>query len=74
MSTTILDSLKNVEFSLADSLRAGAWKSHIIYAQLQLDNAIILLEKDYPINTDIRPLLKLYGHPDLIPPYKKENK
>jgi len=59
--TTILESLENAKYNLDNIPKAGSFAIPIIKEQLQ--NSIILLEKGYPIHTDMDKLLDKY--PDL---------
>ena len=58
MSVTILEALRNARYNLIDNKGVGlAW----MIGKEQLDNAIILLEKGYPINELVDPLIDEYG-------------
>ena len=57
MAITILETLQNAQHNLGPMGFSGARQ----IGMSQLNNAIALLEKDYPVNTVIDPILEKYG-------------
>lgn len=64
MAVTILEALQNARCNLIDNRGVGvAWS----IGKMQLDNAIILLEKGYSIDDLVDPLLDEHGDAILVP-------
>ncbi len=59
--TTILEALQNAKINLVDNGGQGLIG---IIGKNQLRNAVLLLEKNYPLETEIDPLLETY--PQLV--------
>lgn len=65
MAVTILESLRNANYNLKDPV--GSSTIGVIIAKLQLNNAVILLEKGYDLNDEVEPLLERYGNVKDVP-------
>lgn len=64
MAVTIFEALQNARYNLIDNKGVGlAWT----IGNMQLDNAIILLEKGYSIDDLVDPLLDEYGDAKSVP-------
>lgn len=64
MAVTIFEALQNARYNLIDNKGVGiAWA----IGKMQLDNAIILLEKGYSIGDLVDPLLDEYGDAKSVP-------
>jgi hypothetical protein len=57
MSVSILEALQNADYNMQHNGQIG----------YELHNSVILLEKGYPLNTEIEPLLEEYGDVDNVP-------
>lgn len=66
MAVTILEALQNARYNLKT---AGGIAPIRELALAQLDNAVELLEKGYPLDTEVEPLLDEYGEVDNVPSY-----
>ena len=64
MSVTILEALQNARYNLIDNRGVGLALS---IGKIQLDNAIILLEKGYTTFTEVDPILEKYGDAKSVP-------
>lgn len=65
--TTILDALQNARYNI----NAGPLITFEIGKE-QINNCIILLQKGYPLDTNMNELLKKYPDINKIPKYKKQ--
>lgn len=64
MAVTILEALQNARYNLIDNKGVGiAWA----IGKMQLDNAIILLEKGYGLHEEVDPLLDCHGDAKSVP-------
>lgn len=66
MAVTILEALQNARYNLKT---AGSIAPIRQLALDQLENAVELLEKGYPLDTEVEPLLEDYGDVDHVPAY-----
>lgn len=64
--TTIMGALQNANWNLQNN---GTFAMSI--AKNQIRNAVTLLEKGYPLDTVIDPLLEHYPDVTFVPAYKK---
>ena len=62
MSVSILESLMNAQHNFKTSVPAIQQLAHD-----QLNNSIILLQKGYPADQEVEPLLEAYGDVDSVP-------
>ena len=62
MAATILEALQNADYNLQNN---GLFALAI--AKDQLHNAVVLLEKNYSLYTEIEPLLEEYGNIETVP-------
>ena len=60
MSVSILETLQNAKINLVENAGTGFGE---LIGRGQLTNALILLEKGYPLEVEIDPILE--AHPDL---------
>lgn len=67
MAVTILEGLQNANHNL-NNLRLNLVLYPLVKAQL--NNAVTLLEKGYPVETLIEPLLEEYGRVEDVPEYQ----
>ena len=68
--TSIVEALLNAEHNLTAGLKGSALSIRIGLAQLH--NAVGLLEKGYPIDTEVDPLLEKYGTVENTPKFIEE--
>lgn len=66
--TTILEALQNANSNINSKMKDLG----IELAKVQLNNAVSLLEKGYPLNTDIEGVLYVYGDLWNVPKYSGE--
>lgn len=66
MSVSILETLQNAKINLVDN--AGFPPIQAI-GRNQLVNALTLLEKGYPLETEIDPILEAHPNPESAPEY-----
>ena len=69
MSATILEKLQNAQINIETSTSFTT-----AIAKKQLNNAIILLEKGYGVDEEIKPFLEKYGDVEKVPENEKDNK
>ena len=71
MSVSILEALQNAECNL----ETIGIKNNLFgkMAMSQLHNAIVLLEKEYGIYTEVEPLLEKYGEVQNVPDFEYKN-
>jgi hypothetical protein len=65
MSVTILEELQNANYNLDNVARLGL--ALLPIAKDQLNNAVVLLEKGYGLDEEVKPLLEKYGNVDSVP-------
>lgn len=65
MAVTILEALQNANYNLDNVSMVGT--ALIPLVKGQLNNAVVLLEKGYDLNTEVEPLLEQYGDVDSVP-------
>jgi len=65
MSVTIVEALQNAEINLKNPV--AEFQRQI--GLMQLRNAIALLDKGWPSNTEVEPLLEKHGSAENVPPY-----
>ena len=66
---TILEALQNAKYNLTEN------KYLAVAATIgveQLTNAVTLLEKGYSLETEVEPLLELFGTADSVPDYDED--
>jgi len=66
--TTILEALENAKYNLSNISRVGIAIIPLINSQLE--NSIILLEKGYPVHTEMDNLLERYPDLNNAPDYE----
>lgn len=66
MSVSILEALQNANYNL-DNLTKLPMLLPMVKGQL--NNAIVLLEKGYSIDTEVEPLLEKYGDVEDVPEF-----
>jgi hypothetical protein len=62
MSVTIMEALQNADCNIR-----GNNAVQLMLAKNQLKNAVGLLEKGYPLSTEVEPLLEEYGDVESVP-------
>lgn len=65
MSVTILECLQNAEANVGNIRAVG--QIAVVFAQQQLHNAVVLLDKGYSIWDEVEPLLEQYGDVESVP-------
>jgi len=65
MAVTILEALQNANYNLDNVKKIGMALLPLV--KDQLNNAVVLLEKGYSIDTEVEPLLEKYGNVDSVP-------
>lgn len=70
MAVSILEALQNANFNFSND-RAGFLA--VAVAKSQLNNAVTLLEKGYPLETEVEPLLEKFGCVDDVPDYGSQD-
>lgn len=65
MAVTILETLQNANYNLDSVGKLGTALLPLV--KVQLNNAVILLEKGYDIYTEVEPLLEKYGNVNSVP-------
>lgn len=65
---TILEALQNANSNINSKMKDLG----IELAKIQLNNAVSLLEKGYPLSTDIESILYVYGDLWNVPKYSGE--
>lgn len=68
MAVTILEALQNSLYNLNQASRMPAL--FIPLASEQLRNAVGLLERGYPLSTEVEPLLERYDSVDDVPTFE----
>ena len=68
MSTSIMEALQNADYNIQNNGMVG-----ITIAKAQLHNAVVLLDKDYPLFEEIDPLLDKYGTVESVPENVEED-
>lgn len=68
MAVTILEALQNAKYNLET---AGGVPMIRDLALGQLTNAVTLLEKDYPLDTEVEPLLEEFDDVRAVPRYSE---
>ncbi|MBK7337810.1 MAG: hypothetical protein IPJ00_17360 [Saprospirales bacterium] len=68
MAVTILDALRNANYNL-DNMRVMPGLYPIVKSQL--NNALVLLEKGWPIYQEVEPLLEEFGDMENVPSYTR---
>lgn len=68
MAVSILEALQNANYNLDSMKRMGMGLFPMVKGQL--NNAVVLLEKGYPIETEVEPLLDEYGVVEAVPEYQ----
>jgi hypothetical protein len=68
MSVSILECLQNAQLNLSGPLANEPPFRDI--AMRQLSNGITLLEKGYPLNTQVEPLLEKHGDAESVPDFE----
>lgn len=64
MSVTILEALQNAEINIENGMHVPPI---LQLAKEQLHNAVVLLEKGYPISAKVEDLLDEHGSIDAVP-------
>jgi hypothetical protein len=70
MSVSILEGLQNTNINL-DNLKTMGM-AFLPLVKEQLNNAVVLLEKGYSLETQIEPLLEEYGDVNNVPRFDHE--
>lgn len=70
MAVTILEALQNARYNLKTSIRTNMY-ALLPLAEEQLSNAVELLDKGYPLDTLVEPLLEKYGPVENVPEFPK---
>ena len=65
MAVTILEALQNANYNLDNVKKLGMALLPLV--KDQLNNAVVLLEKGYSIDTEVEPILEEYGNVDSVP-------
>lgn len=65
MSVTILEGLQNANINLDNLKTMGMTLFPLV--KIQLNNAVILLEKGYDLEDEVEPLLEKYGDVEKVP-------
>jgi len=65
MAVTILQALQNANYNLDNVKKLGMALLPLV--KDQLNNAVVLLEKGYSIDTEVEPILEEYGNVDSVP-------
>lgn len=68
MAVTILEALKNAEYNLNSNIGF-----QVSIGKNQLHNAVELLEKGYPVDTEVDPLIEEYGAVEEVPEYDEDD-
>jgi hypothetical protein len=63
MSVTIMEALQNAQHNIV----RGQSAFQFAIGKDQLNNAVTLLEKGYPLTAEVDPLLEKYGTADSVP-------
>jgi hypothetical protein len=69
MSVTIFEALMNAKYNICEA-------SHPFQLEIgkrQLYNAVTLLENNWPMDTEVEPLIEKFGEVDLVPEYVSSN-
>lgn len=69
MAVTILEALQNANYNL-DNMRVMPGLYSVVKSQL--NNALVLLEKGWPIHQEVEPLLEEFGDVENVPSYTLE--
>lgn len=70
MAVSILEALMNAEVNIDNVKTLGT--AILPLAKEQLHNAIVLLEKGWPIYMKVEPLLEKYGNVEDVPEYEPQ--
>ena len=72
MAVTILEALINAEMNTKN---LGKLPLSVLQGLIenQIHNAWVLLERGYPIDTEVEPLLEQYGEAENVPDYEEGN-
>ncbi len=65
MAVTILEALQNANYNLDKVKLMGT--ALIPLVKGQLNNAVVLLEKGYPLEQEVEPLLEEFGNVENVP-------
>lgn len=65
MAVTILEALQNANYNIDNIKFMGT--SLIPLVKSQLNNAVVLLEKGYPLEQEVEPLLEEFGEVENVP-------
>lgn len=63
MSVTIMEALQNAQHNICKAVHGF----QIELGKGQLNNAVTLLEKGYPLETEVDPLLEKHGDAESVP-------
>jgi len=66
--TTILEALENAKYNVDNIPKLGSFLIPLV--KMQLENSIILLEKGYPVHTEMDNLLERYPDLNNAPDYE----
>ena len=65
MTVTILEALQNANYNLDNVKVLGMQLIPLVKSQL--NNAVVLLEKGYSLDTEVEPLFEMYGDVENVP-------
>lgn len=68
MAVTILEALHNARYNLQTSVKTNFYQL-VPLAIEQLNNGVELLDKGYPLDTLVEPLLERYGNVENVPSF-----
>jgi len=69
MAVSILEALQNANYNLDSAQKIGMFLLPLV--KDQLNNAVVLLEKGYSLETEVEPLLEKYGDVENVPEFNK---
>lgn len=68
MSASVLEALMSAEINIDNAMKMGP--AVLPVAKSQLHNAVVLLEKGYPLHTLVEPLLEKHETVDNVPDFE----
>lgn len=71
MAVTILEALQNASLNLDNLKKTGIELLPLVKSQL--NNAVVLLEKGYDLEDEVKPLLEKYGDVNSVPIILNQN-
>lgn len=70
MAVTILEALQNANYNL-ENVRIFGSLGLVPVVKGQLNNAVVLLEKGYPVTQEVEPLLEEFGDVENVPDFNQ---